>query len=59
MTIWRVCKEAGRPWPVMSDDDYIDWCIMEAVQARVQHAEVEAAKARERAEWRKGTPGSG
>lgn len=51
--MWRICKEAGRPWPVLSEDPVIDYMIMEAVALRV-HAQDEAErKDRERKEWKK------
>ena len=55
--MWRVYKEAGRPWPVLSDDDVLDYMVMEAVALKVQsenrQAEEEAAKQEEIREWKK------
>ena len=51
--LWRVHKEAGRPWPVVCpDDDVIDYMVMEAVAIRVQKADEKAAKAAERNRWK-------
>lgn len=46
--MWRVCKDAGRPWPVLCDDDVIDYMVMEAVAIKVRKAEEKAAKDAER-----------
>lgn len=52
--LWRVHKEAGRPWPVICpEDDVIDYMVMEAVAIRVQKADEKAAKAAERKRWQK------
>lgn len=53
--MWRVCKEAGRPWPVLSDDDVVDYMVMEAVALKANKDEAEAEqrvdrKAAQRAE---------
>jgi hypothetical protein len=46
--MWRVCKEAGRPWPRLSDDDVIDYMVMEAVCLRVAREDEKAKKAAEK-----------
>jgi hypothetical protein len=52
--MWRVCKEAGRSWPVICpEDDVIDYMIMEAVYLKVNREDREAQKEQERAEWKK------
>ena len=52
--LWRVYKEAGRPWPIVCDEDpVIDYMIMEAVCIKVQKADEKARKAQERSEWKK------
>ena len=51
--MWRVCKDAGRPWPRLSDDDVIDYMVMEAVAIRVRKREQEQEKAQERERWKK------
>ncbi len=56
--IWRVCKEAGRPWPVISEDSVIDYAIMEAVYIKVQTEEREAEKKAQREEWKRRPVGS-
>ncbi len=45
--VWRASKAAGRPFPRISDDDVIDFMVMEAVGLKVAQ---EDADARERAE---------
>lgn len=49
--MWRVCKEAGRPWPKLSDDDVIDYMVMEAVALRAAKEAEKAQKAAERKQW--------
>lgn len=39
--LWRVYREAGRPWPVISDDDVLDFMIMEAVALKAKKEERE------------------
>lgn len=51
--MWRVCKEAGRPWPIVCpEDDVIDYMVMEAVAIRVRKADEKAEKAAERERWK-------
>ena len=51
--MWRVCREAGRPWPVISDDPVIDYMVMEAVMLKVRTQDQEAQKAQDREAWKK------
>jgi hypothetical protein len=51
--MWRICKEASRPWPVLSEDPVIDYMIMEAVALRVHAEDEKERKNRERQEWKK------
>jgi hypothetical protein len=52
--MWRVCKEAGRPWPVIcADDPVIDYMIMEAVALKVRKQDREAEKTREREDFKR------
>lgn len=53
--MWRVHKEAGRPWPQLSDDLVVDYMVMEAVALRVRQEDEEAEKKRKRDEWKKDT----
>jgi PHD/YefM family antitoxin component YafN of YafNO toxin-antitoxin module len=47
--MWRVCKEAGRPWPVLCpEDDVIDYMVMEAVYLKVQKQDERHRKDAER-----------
>ncbi len=46
-------QEAGRPLPRFSADDYVDWCVMEAVVLKATLAKNDRAReAREDAERR-------
>lgn len=47
--LWRVHKEAGRPWPVIVDDDpVLDYMVMEAVAIKIRKEDEKAAKDAER-----------
>jgi len=46
--MWRVCREAGRPWPILDDDPVVDYMVMEAVALRVQREDDARAKATRR-----------
>ena len=51
--LWRVCKAAGRPWPVLDPDDVIDFMVMEAVEVNVLKDDQKRAKKQEREEWKR------
>lgn len=56
--LWRVCKEAGRPWPVIDEtDDVIDFMIMEAVTIKINREEKKKAKEREHKEFKRDKEG--
>jgi hypothetical protein len=57
MRIWTTCKEAGRPFPVLDEDDVIDFQIAEAVVVKVAKEREEQQKKQERKEWRKDQEG--
>ena len=47
--LWRVHKEAGRPWPVVvHDDPVLDYMVMEAVAVKIRKEDEKAAKDAER-----------
>lgn len=46
--IWRVHKEAGIPFPTLTEDDVMQYLIVEAVMVKVKREEAEAAKAAEK-----------
>ncbi len=51
--MWRVCKEAGRSWPVLvPDDDVLDYMVMEAVCLKAREEDKKDEKAREIAQWK-------
>lgn len=52
--MWRVLRSAGRPWPVLSEDDVLDYMVMEAVKLKVDLEDEEARKEAEKAAARKG-----
>lgn len=51
--LWKVCKEAGRPFPVLDDDPVIDFQITEAVAIKVISDEDKARKQAEKRQWRR------
>lgn len=55
--MFRVFKEAGRPMPRFSDDDVIDYMVLEAVVIKSRAEEEKAAKKAKRKEWQKDTSG--
>lgn len=55
--LWRVCKEAGRPFPQLDDDPVIDFQITEAVALKVMKEEEKARKAAEKKQWRQDSEG--
>jgi hypothetical protein len=43
--LWRVYREANRPWPVICpEDDVIDYMVMEAVCIKATNEDAEARK---------------
>lgn len=46
--MWRVLRQAGRPWPVLSDDPVVDFQIMEAVAYKTAQEDEELRKAAEK-----------
>lgn len=53
--MWRVLREAGRPWPVLSEDAVTDFKVAEAVYVKVKHEEADAHKKQMREDWKKRT----
>lgn len=44
--MWRVCKDANRPWPILCpDDDVLDYMVMEAVALKARKETNDAEKA--------------
>ena len=50
--LWRVCKEAGRPFPSLDEDDVIDFMITEAVALKVDKEDAAAQKKAEVKDWK-------
>lgn len=57
MRLWRVSKQAGRPWPVLDSDDVIDFMVMEAVALKVMQHDAEEAKKQEQKNWKRDKEG--
>jgi hypothetical protein len=53
--MWRVLTKANRPFPTISDDDVVDYLIIEAVATKVAREDEEAMKAQEKQDWAKRT----
>ncbi len=51
--LWRVFKEAGRPFPKLSEDDVVDYCIMEAVAMKIAEEDKDQEDEQERKNWKK------
>jgi hypothetical protein len=47
------------PLPCFSDDDYLNYCVTEALMLRMRMEEIQAEKDRERSEWKNRPIGSG
>lgn len=52
---WRVHKEAGRPIPLFSDDDVLDYMVLEAIALKVKHEDAQVDKKVEKKQWKKDT----
>lgn len=50
---WEAHKDAGRPIPPFSDDDVVDFMVMEALAVKRREAKREAQEKHERAQKRK------
>jgi hypothetical protein len=49
--LWRTSKEGGRPFPRLTEDDVVDFIIMEAVGLKVAHEDQEYRKEQEKKDW--------
>lgn len=47
-----MCKEAGRPFPTVSEDDYIDYLVTEAVTFKLLKEQREAEKKAQVDDWK-------
>lgn len=52
MRIFRVYKESGRPFPQVSDDEVVDFMVMEALTYKAVEEDAEAQKKAERDQWK-------
>ena len=50
--MWRVYKEAGRPIPRFSEDDVLDYMVIESILLKLRREEEEAQKKVTTREWR-------
>lgn len=57
MRHWRATREAGRPIPTYSDDDVLDFMVVEAVMLSVNEAQKRVQEDHQSAEWRGGHKG--
>lgn len=53
--MWRVHKQAGRSFPAVSDDEVVDYLVMEAVGMKIAGEDNKAREDAQRAEWKKRT----
>lgn len=42
--LWHIHKQAGRPWPTLSEDDVTDYMVMEAVAIKAAKQEEKAQR---------------
>ena len=52
--MWRVHKEAGRPFPQLSEDDFIDYCVTEAVMLKAAKEDEKRREEAERKDYKAG-----
>lgn len=52
MRMWRVYKQAGKPFPKLDSDDVVDYLITEALATKSAKEDTEARKQAEVARWR-------
>lgn len=55
--LWLTNREAGRPFPQVSDDDVLDYLVMEAIRVKIGEEAKEAQKDQERDSWRREVKG--
>lgn len=56
--LWRTCKAANRPWPVLdADDDVVDYLIMEAVAMKSMSEDQKVQKKERAKEFRQDRTG--
>lgn len=53
--MWRAHKESGRPWPIMDEDEVVDYLILEAVASKAAQEEIEHHEAVKKDNWKKDT----
>lgn len=55
--VWRATKAANRPWPVLCEDDVVDFQVMEAVYLKVTMEDIKnrekAEKEQKKKDWKK------
>lgn len=51
--LWTVHKEAGRSWPVISEDEVTDYLVMEAVSFYVGKEQEKLRKKQEIEQWKR------
>lgn len=55
--VWRATKAASRPWPVLCEDDVVDFQVMEAVYLKVTMEDIKnrekAEKEQKKKDWKK------
>ena len=52
LRVWRVCKETGREFPRLTDDDALDFMIVEALAMKAQVLEQEQQEQMNRKDFR-------
>lgn len=55
--LWLAYREAGRPFPKLSDDDVLDFLGVEAIRLKIGEEQRAGQDAKEREDWRKAHKG--
>lgn len=54
MRLWQTYREAGRPIPTFSDDDVLDYMVVEALMVKMADEKRKEQDKQKRDQWRKG-----
>lgn len=59
LRLWTTCHHAKMPLPTFSQDDFLNYCVVEALSLRARMREAEEQKKAQREEWKRKPLGSG
>jgi len=55
--MWRLHQASKRPWPVLDDDDVIDYMVMEAVAVKAAKEDLKEQDKAEKKNWKQDKEG--